>query len=85
VADSVIGEGAIGGVQGGYTLAEGASEGIWGWEPHTFVCKNCVDSILSEQRSKINEKRRQLLPVAAAIAICCTNMVNKKIGLQLLS
>jgi len=42
----------MGGVEGGCTLPEGSSEGIWGWEPHTFVCENCIDSILSEQHSK---------------------------------
>jgi len=68
------------GVQGGYTLPEGASEGVWGWEPHTFFCENCIDSILSEQHSKINKTLETILPVAAASTICCTNMVKNKVG-----
>jgi len=54
---------------------------VWGRVPHTFYVKLRKETqFWVKNDAKLTKNWRQLLPAAAASAICCTNMVKNEVG-----
>jgi len=62
---------------GWYTLLGRKRRALGAGALQMFLQKLRKDSILSAQRSKVNQKLETTLLSAAASAVCCMNMVKK--------